>query len=357
MNAALKLVLAWSLLGVATAHAETVRTKPGAAAGLPSPPVAASKPFCGAPWGSVVSSLTALHATNDQVTLCVNNSGGFDPRGPLVPRCAVWNIAARTFAAAPTQASAAPVAAPGSVASAGSVAAIATSVNITVTAAAVSVCVGLRCQNLNATIEQFVDGISADRDPVTGDLASNQTGTVVVATGKGGRTAMVFDGITGARKATLTPKLKAGQTIDNVVAFDDYVALHVDQQWQFFSRVGTYAFTVKGELGAYAPLRVGATTVVATDVSHRVEFRDSKTHRVTWRADLPKLDLPAPEKKGCACTVAFGQLAAGGGMPAEVNAITATPDGRIIVVSQRGLALLEPASRRVRTFAFPACAP
>ncbi len=44
-------------------------------------------------------------------------------------------------------------------------------------------------------------------------------------------------------------------------------------------------------------------------------------------------------------------------MPADVNAITATPDGRVIVVSQRGLALLEPATHRMRTFAFPACTP
>ena len=124
----------------------------------------------------------------------------------------------------------------------------------------------------------------------------------------------------------------------------------------FFPRVGKFAFTVKGKLGAYAPLRIGATTVVATDVKHRVEFSDSKNHRVTWRVALPQLDLPVPAIT-CACTVAFGQLAAGGAMPADVNAITATPDGRIIVVSQRGLALLEPAARRVRTFAFPLCAP
>lgn len=354
MNGTLNLALALTLLAVATAHAESPPAQPraGAAAGLPMPTATASAPFCSAPWGSVVSSLTALHATNDQVTLCVNNSGGFDPRGPAVPHCAVWNIATRTFAAAPTQASAAP----GSVASAGSVTAIATSVNITVTASAVSVCVGLRCQNLNAPMEQFVDGVSADRDAVFGAIASNSTGTVVVATGKGERTAMVFDGVTGNRKATLTPKLKAGQTIDNVAAFDEFAALRVGSQWQFFTPAGTFAFSVKGELGAYAPLRVGATTVVATDVKHYVELRDSKHHRVTWRVALPQLDLPPPEKT-CACTVAFGQLAAGGGMPADVNAITATPDGRIIVVSQRGLALLEPASRRVRTFGFPSCAP
>ncbi len=96
----------------------------------------------------------------------------------------------------------------------------------------------------------------------------------------------------------------------------------------FFPRVGKFAFTVKGKLGAYAPLRIGATTVVATDVKHRVEFSDSKNHRVTWRVALPQLDLPVPAIT-CACTVAFGQLAAGGAMPADVNAITATPDGRI----------------------------
>lgn len=350
MNAASKLALAWTLLGVATAHAEAVRVTTGAAAGLPSPPVTASAPFCVAPWGSVVTSLTAFHATDAQVTLCADNGGGFDPRGPLLARCAVWDIATRTFVAVP--AGATPTVAPGP----GSIAAIASSVNITVTAAAVSVCVGLRCQKLDATMEQFVDGVTADRDPISGSIASNATGTVIVVIAKGERMAMLFDGIAGTRTAMLRPKLKSGQTIDNVAAFDDYVALHVGQQWQFFTRVGKYAFAIKGSLGAYAPLRVGAATVVATDVSHRVEFRDSKNHQVTWRVALPQLDLPAPEKS-CACTVAFGQLAAGGGMPADVNAITATPDGRIVVVSQRGLALLEPASHRVRTFAFPACAP
>lgn len=350
MSAASKLALAWTLFGVATAYAEAVRTTPGVAAGLPSPPVAASEPFCGGPWGSVVTSLTALHATDQQVTLCADNSGGFDPRGPLLSRCAVWDIATRKFMAVPTQASAAPTVAPGP----DSIAAIATGVNITVGASAVSVCVGLRCQRLDATMEQFVDGVSADRDPISGSIASNATATVVVVIAKGERTAMLFDGIAGTRTAVLRPKLTSGQIVDNVAAFDDYVALHVGQQWQFFTRVGKFAFTVKGSLGAYAPLRVGATTVVATDVEHHVELRDSKNHRVTWRVALPQLDLPAPEKS-CKCTVAFGQLAAGGGMPADVNAITATPDGRIIVVSQRGLALLEPASRRVRTFAFPRC--
>ena len=237
MNAASKLALAWTLLGVATAHAESPPSQPragAAAAGLPALAATASAPFCSAPWGSVGTSLTALHATDDQVTFCADNGRGFDPRGPLVARCADWDNATRTFVAVPTQSRAAPVGAPGSVLGAGSIAAIATSVNITVGAAAVSVCFGLRCQKLDATIEQFVDGVSADRDPISGSIASNPTGTVLVATAKGGRSVMIFDGTTGTRTAVLRPKLKPRHLIDNVAAFDDCVALHVGQQWHFF---------------------------------------------------------------------------------------------------------------------------
>ena len=348
------MVIALRLAFVSTLWTVSVGYAGFANAGLP---VAATPraSFCDAPWGSVVSSLATLHATNELVTLCVDNSGGFDSRGPLSPRCAVWNIETRKFAAVLSASAAAPAAAQGAGA-AGAASSATIAVTPTTTGAAIGLCVGSRCQKLDAPADAFVDGVSADSDAVFGSVARNMTGTSVVVTAKGGRTAMVFDGTTGAQKMTVTPKLKRGELVDNVAAFDEFVAVRSGLQWQFFTNAGAFAFSVKGELGAYAPLRVGAANVLVTDVTHRVEIRDSKNHRVTWRVALPQLDLPGPEKT-CACTVAFGQLAAGGGMPAAVNAVTATPDGRIIVVSQRGLALLEPATRRARTFGFPSCVP
>jgi hypothetical protein len=312
------------VLGAAPARAEG----PGGTAG----------PFCGAPWGSVVSSLSTLETTKDEVTLCADNSGGADPGGPQVARCVAWRSASQQFVVAQ------PIVKPPT-----------PSATLTVDTGGISACVGRRCRALDATLDQVVDDVSADRDAVSGSMASNPSGTVVVVTAKAARSALVFDGATGARRVVLVPTLKANQTIENVAAFDELVAVQIAQRWQFFTLDGRFAFAVKGDLGAYAPIRVGMTFVVVTDVKHRFEVRDDKTYRVLWRGDLPQLDLPDPGKR-CACTIALGQLAAGGGMPADVNAVTAAPDGRVIIVAQRGLAVLEPGRRRARTFAFPRCA-